>query len=122
MPNFAVGILYFSQIFFVNILDPSSCDEILSGPNISIPLLLKKSTIPSTSGFSGPTIIKSILFLIENSLIWLKLDKLISIFLAISEVPALPGKQYILLTLGDFLMDRHRACSLPPLPIIPTFI
>jgi len=60
--------------------------------------------------------------LIENSLILLKFERSISIFSAISEVPALPGKQYILSTLVHFLMDRHIACSLPPLPIIPTFI
>ena len=34
--NLAVGILYFSQSFLVNILDPSSCEDIFSGPNIFI--------------------------------------------------------------------------------------
>ena len=32
-PNLAVGILYFSHNFFVNIFDPSSCEATLSGPN-----------------------------------------------------------------------------------------
>ena len=37
-------------------------------------------------------------------------------------VPALPGKQYRLVILFDFFKDKHNECSLPPLPIIPTFI
>ena len=36
IPNLAVGILYSSQIFFVNIFEPSSCDEILLGPKTLI--------------------------------------------------------------------------------------
>ncbi len=114
--------MYFSHIFLVNIFEPSSWDEILSGPKTFISESLKKSTIPSTKGFSGPTTIKLIPCLIENSLILLKSEKSISTLSAIVEVPALPGKQYILSTLGYFLIDRHKACSLPPLPIIPTFI
>ena len=36
IPNLAVGILYFSQSFLVNIFEPSSCEAIFSGPNILI--------------------------------------------------------------------------------------
>ena len=34
--NLAVGILYFSQSFFVKIFEPSSCDAILFGPKTLI--------------------------------------------------------------------------------------
>ena len=56
IPNLAVGILYFLQIFFVKILEPSSCEAILFGPNTLIFSFSKKSVIPSTKGFSGPMI------------------------------------------------------------------
>ena len=48
----------------------------------------KKSTIPSTSGFSGPTIIKSILLDIIKSFKSLKFSKFKELFSAIDEVPA----------------------------------
>ena len=41
---------------------------------------------------------------------------------AILEVPAFPGKQKILSILSEFLKHWQIACSLPPLPIIPTFV
>ena len=63
-------MLYFLQIFFVNILDPSNLEAILLGPKVLILYFLRKSTIPSTKGFSGPTINKSIFFLIIKSLIF----------------------------------------------------
>ena len=59
-PKFAVGILYFLHKFFVNIFEPSSCEAALLGPNTLILFSFKKSTIPSTRGFSGPTITISI--------------------------------------------------------------
>ena len=61
IPNLAVGILYFSHKFLVNILEPSSRDALLLGPNTLILFFSRKSTIPFTNGFSGPTITKSIL-------------------------------------------------------------
>ena len=36
IPNFAVGILNFSQSCLVKILDPSSCEANLFGPNTLI--------------------------------------------------------------------------------------
>ena len=93
IPNLAVGILYFSQIFFVKIFEPSSWDANLLGPNIGIFILSKKSTIPSTNGFSGPTIINWIFSESINFLRALKSSALIKIFSAILLVPAFPGKQ-----------------------------
>ena len=40
----------------------------------------------------------------------------------INKIYCFPGKQNILLILLDFFKLSHIACSLPPLPIIPTFI
>ena len=47
---------------------------------------------------------------------------LISTHSASSAIPALPGAQYILSTLGLLLNFQHIACSLPPLPTTNTFI
>ena len=58
--NFAVGIPYCLQIFFVKVLEPSNCEAFLLGPNTLIFFSFKKSDIPSTNGFSGPTTTKSI--------------------------------------------------------------
>ena len=60
--NFAVGILYFLQTFLVNVFDPSNCDSTLFGPKTFIFFSCKKSAIPSTKGFSGPTTTNSISF------------------------------------------------------------
>ena len=40
----------------------------------------------------------------------------------ISKIYCFPGKQNILSILFDFFTVWQMACSLPPLPIIPTFI
>ena len=40
----------------------------------------------------------------------------------IDKIYCFPGKQNISSTLSDFFKLWHKACSLPPLPIIPTFI
>ena len=121
-PNLAVGILYFSQIFFVKIFDPSSCEHNLFGPNTFILLFSKKSTKPSTKGFSGPIMTRSIFSLFINFFNNSKLSKSKLIFSAISAVPALPGKQKILDIYFELFKLEQIACSLPPLPIIPTFI
>ena len=94
-PNFAVGILYFSQMCFVKIFDPSSLADLRLGPKTDIFFFSRKSTIPLTNGFSGPTITKSILF--SSIKFWTnpKLFMSTSTFSAISAVPAFPGRQKI---------------------------
>ena len=47
---------------------------------------------------------------------------LISTHSATCAIPALPGAQYILSTLSDWLIFQHIACSRPPLPTTNTFI
>ena len=93
IPNFAVGISYFWQSFLVKILDPSSCEAAWLGPNILILVFEKKSAIPSTRGFSGPIIKRSIFFFSTKSLIAWKSLISILILLAINAVPAFPGIQ-----------------------------
>ena len=56
----AVGILNLSQRSFVKIFEPSNWAAILLGPKTFILFFSKKSVIPFTKGFSGPTMIKSI--------------------------------------------------------------
>jgi hypothetical protein len=46
----------------------------------------------------------------------------ILIFLAYLEVPAFPGKHMIFFDNLDSYIFLQRACSLPPLPIIPIFM
>ena len=86
-------MLYFLQIFFVKIFDPSSWEGIFFGPNTLIFSFSRKSTIPLTKGFSGPTTTKSVFAFIKKFLISSKLFISISIFSAISLVPAFPGIQ-----------------------------
>ena len=40
----------------------------------------------------------------------------------VSQLYCFPGKQYILLIFFDLFNDEQIACSLPPLPIIPTIM
>ena len=82
----------------------------------------KKFTIPSTKGFSGPTMIILIFSLKIKFFNSSKLFKLILMFVAILSVPALPGKQKIFFTIFDLLRLEQIECSLPPLPIIPIII
>ena len=51
-----------------------------------------------------------------------KLFKSNSTLLAKLAVPAFPGKQNISVNLLEIFKLWQIACSLPPLPIIPTFI
>ena len=91
--KFAVGMLYFLQIFFVKIFDPSSWEAIFFGPKTLIFSFSRKSTIPLTKGFSGPITTKSFFDFNKKFLISSKLFRSISIFSAISLVPAFPGIQ-----------------------------
>ena len=89
------------QIFFTKALEPSSFEAYLEGPNTFTLFLIRKSTNPLTSGSSGPTITKSILKNFINLRIFLKFKISTFMFVAILLVPALPGKQKILLTRFD---------------------
>ena len=57
---FAVRTFPEFNIFLQKSFDPSSWAASLFGPNIFKSCLLNSSTIPSTKGASGPTIVNSI--------------------------------------------------------------
>ena len=73
------------------------------GPKTRRLLFLNSSTIPRDNGCSGPTIVKSILFLFTNTIRFSISVDPISTFSAISPIPALPGAQNIFDTfLGEY--------------------
>ena len=59
-------MLNFLSIFFIYTFEPSSLAAALLGPKITRSFALKISTIPSTKGASGPTIVKSIFSVIAQ--------------------------------------------------------
>ena len=119
---FAVGILCFLQIFFIKIFEVSSCEDILSGPKVTIFSFFSSSTIPLLSGSSGPITTKSIFCFIQKLTTSILFIGLISKQSANSLIESLPGIQYNFLQIGDFFINIHNACSLPPFPITRTFI
>ena len=66
--------------------------------------------------------IKSIFLNLINFRSFLNFNIFISIFSAIFDVPAFPGKQKIFFTNLDSDIFWHKACSRPPLPINPIFM
>ena len=124
--DFPHGILFLNINSFEKSLLPSSFAPLLPGPKILIFFKslssLKKSTIPLTSGSSGPTITRSILFFRTQSLTSLKLLIFKGILIPSILVPPLPGAIYRLS--DNLLLDifHASACSLPPDPSIIIFI
>ena len=80
------------------------------------------STIPKERGYSGPTIVRSILLSKANFRRDSILSSLMSTLTPTEEVPPLPGAIYIFSTAIFFLTDNAIACSRPPPPIINTSI
>jgi len=118
----AVGILYFFIRSLENAFEPSSIAAFFLGPNTLKPSASNASTIPPTSGSSIPITVRSIAFSLANATSLSNSIALISTHSATSAIPALPGAQYILSTLGLWLIFQHMACSRPPLPTTKTFI
>ena len=118
----AVGISYFFIRSFENALDPSMIAAFLRGPNTLMFSFSKASTQPATNGSSGPTITKSIAFSFANATSLSKSITEISTHSASSAIPALPGAAYIFDTRLLFATQVAIACSLPPLPMIKTFM
>ena len=56
------------QSALVNPLEPSSWAAALLGPNALMPAAARSSTIPATSGVSGPTTTKSTLLVLQKSI------------------------------------------------------
>ena len=58
----AVGMPYFSMNFWEKTLEDSNCAAFWFAPQIRRPFFWNKSTMPSASGLSGPTTVRSIFF------------------------------------------------------------
>ena len=114
--------MYFFIRSLENALDPSRIAAFFLGPNTLKPSASNTSTTPPTSGSSIPITVRSMLFSLANATSFSNSIALISTHSASSAIPALPGAQYILSTLGLLLNFQHIACSLPPLPTTNTFI
>ncbi len=105
-------------------LDPSSWAAPWVGPKIASPASRKRSTTPSTSGASGPTMVRPTLSRRAKSTSPSRSDTAISTLVSpVSRaVPALPGATKTEETLDDWATFQARACSRPPPPMIRTFI
>ena len=118
----AVGIWYFFIKSLEKALEPSKIAAFLRGPNTFSPSASNASTIPPTSGSSIPIIVKSTACSFANAVSLSNSIAPIGTHSAICPIPAFPGAQNILSTLGLFATLAAIACSLPPLPTIKTFI
>ena len=98
---------------------PSNWAPLLSGPMMRMPFsassCLKKSTMPSTRGCSGPTTTRPISLSRQNLLMPSKSLTLMLTLAPTSAVPALPGAMN---TLAPSLWAsfQAKACSRPPEP------
>ncbi len=92
------------------------------GPKIRSPDASKRSTIPLTSGASGPTTVRSICSLRAKSRSPARSSALQGMHSASPAIPPLPGAQYIVVTHRLCFSFQTRACSRPPPPTTSTFI
>ena len=118
----AVGIPYFFMRSLEKALEPSKIAAFLRGPNTRRPLASNTSTMPPTSGSSIPTTVRSMPFSCAKSASLSNSMAEIGTHSAICPIPAFPGAQYNFVTFGLLFSFHAMACSLPPLPIISTFI
>ena len=104
-------------------LEPSKIAAFLRGPNTRRPLCLK---------YINNAAYKRIIHTYNckiNAVFLCKISQLVKFHgteigthSAICPIPAFPGAQYNFVTFGLLLSFHAMACSLPPLPIISTFI
>ena len=119
LKHFAVGTPYFAMKSLAKALLPSNWAPRWSGPMIftafSSASPLKKSTMPSTKGCSGPTTTRLISCFKQKSFTASKSDGFISTFTPTCAVPALPGAMK---TCAPSLWANFhaKACSRPPEP------
>src|SRR4029079_767123 len=104
------------QRSLVKPLEPSSCAACLLGPNALMPALARSSTIPATSGVSGPTTTKSTLLVLQKSITagWSVIST--ATHSASLAMPAFPGAHQSLVSSGEAAVFHARACSRPPEP------
>ncbi len=97
-------------------LEPSSCAACLPGPNALMPACARSSTIPATSGVSGPTTTSSTAFVLQKSITAAWSATSSATHSASRAMPALPGAHQSLVTSGEAAIFQARACSRPPEP------
>mmetsp|Transcript_4882 Transcript_4882/g.11345 ORF Transcript_4882/g.11345 Transcript_4882/m.11345 type:complete len:278 (-) Transcript_4882:820-1653(-) len=124
--NSAVGTLYLAMKSLQKALEPSNRAAALEGPNTLMPAAWSASTMPSTSGCSGPTATRSTPFALQKSMTsWKPLvgDRSNLTFLIVTRptwtscVPPLPGATQTAPTCLDCASFHAKVCSRPPLPI-----
>ena len=118
----AVGIFSARINSFAKIFDDSSRAADLVGPKMRNSSVVKRSTIPSDKGSSGPTTVRSTSFCLANRSNCSRSVAGMATFSPISAVPALPGAQKIRSTSDDWFSFQTSACSRPPPPMTRIFI
>src|SRR5660398_270637 len=103
-------------------LDPSMRAASLSGPNMVRPRERKTSTIPATSGASGPTTVRSTLSLSARSASASVSSTSMRKSSASPAIPALPGATNKRPSPGHRFKLLTNACSRPPPPTTRTTI
>src|SRR5690606_17905158 len=106
----------------VKAFEPSSCAGALRGPKQGRPRVSNRSTMPATSGTSGPTMVSATSSPAARSASassWLTSMAMLRT-LGSRAVPALPGATSTSLTRGDCAHFHASACSRPPPPITST--
>ncbi len=107
---------------FENTFDDSICAASRVGPKIGRPRLMNSSAMPSESGSSGPTTVRSTWRVSARSAISTMSPGATGRQSATSAMPGLPGAQKISSTSGLRCSDEHRACSRPPPPTTRIFM
>src|SRR3954447_12636805 len=107
---------------FANTLLHSSCAARRGGPKTRRPALQKRSTMPQSSGASGPMMVRSIDSCAASAHSASTPDGSIGTSCASRAIPAFPGAHSRLLTPRSREILLASACSRPPPPTIRTFI
>src|SRR5687767_1700950 len=130
VPARAVGMPCRSMKSCEKALEDSNCAAFWFAPQIRSPFFWNRSAIPSASGLSGPTTVKSTplsraksscpdrssaAMLTHSTGDWFLTRRS-------SAIPVLPGAHHIFDTCEDCASFQTRACSRPPEPMTRSFI
>jgi len=120
----AVGMRCRARKSLAKALLPSSCAAFALGPKQRRPSARKASTMPPTSGASGPTTVSATFSRRAKAISAAKSMGWMGTFSTPGScaVPALPGATNTLSTRGDCASFHASACSRPPLPMTRIFM
>src|SRR5215218_2003291 len=105
-----------AQRSFVKPLDPSSCAAAALGPKTAKPAARRASATPATSGASGPTTTRSMLFSLARAVTAPASQGSRETHSDQRAMPGLPGAEIRTSTLRDCLNRHASASSRPPEP------